>query len=251
MSLLKSLASNDESIKQETDSVGSGGVIDSGAPLSEITMAYITFSKKEAMGITLHAKTDAGREIRQTVYVTSGTDKGKKNTYTDKNGEKHFLPGFNLVNSLCLLTIGKPLDELDPVEKVVSVYSPEAKAEVPTKVPVIMELLGQKAYLGIIKQVVDKTAKDGNGVYQPTGETREENEIDKVFRASDKMTTTEIRAGATEAAFYETWTKKWVGQPARNKAKGASGTAGAPKAAGAAPGGTPKPTTSLFAKAAA
>jgi len=250
MSLLKALASNDDTIKQETDSVGSGGVVDSNAYLSTITMAYVTIAKSEAMGIVIHAKTDAGRDVRQTIYVTSGKDKGKKNFYVDKTGEKHFLPGFNMVNSICLLTVGKPLDEFDTPEKLVSVYSPEAKAEVPTKVPVLVDLIGQKIYLGLIKQIVDKTTKDSNGVYQPNGETREENELDKVFRAEDKLTTAEIRAGSTEATFFETWTKKWVGQPARNKAKGGSGVAGAPKVGGA-PGSTPKPTTSLFGAKAA
>jgi len=250
MSLLKALASNDETIKQETDSVGGGGVVDSGAYLSEITLAYMILSAGEATGLVLHAKTDTGRDLRQTLWVTSGKEKGKKTFYVDKNGEKHFLPGYNMANSICLLTVGKEIFELDTEDKVVNVYSSTAKAEVPTKVPMIMELLGKKIYLGMIKQVVDKTVKDGNGVYVPNGETREENELDKTFRAEDKLTTTEIRAAATEPAFYDTWTKKWVGQ-VKQKAKGASGTSGAPKAPGAAPGGTAKPTTSLFGKKAA
>jgi hypothetical protein len=90
-----------------------------------------------------------------------------------------------MANSLCLLTLGKEISELTTEEKVLNIYSPDAKAEVPTKVQVLMDLLNQEILVGLIKQTVDKTAKDAAGAYQPTGETREENEIDKFFRARD------------------------------------------------------------------
>jgi hypothetical protein len=93
---------------------------------------------------------------------------------------------------------------------------------------------------------VDKTKKNDAGVYEATGETRDENEIDKLFRAKDRMTTAEIRAQADTAGFIDTWDAKFSGI-VKMKAKGAGGTAGAPKAAGAAPAAAKKPTTSLFA----
>jgi hypothetical protein len=110
-----------------------------------------------------------------------------------------------------------------------------------------MDLLGKEIIVGLLKQTVDKTKKnEATGIYEATGDTREENELDKLFRARDRMTTAEIRAQAETAAFADTWEAKWAGK-VRNKSKGASGTAGAPKAAGAPAAAAKKPTNSLFA----
>jgi hypothetical protein len=244
MSLLTNLTT-DDTIAGERDSVG-GSVLDSGLYPSKITLAYLTKSDGGAVGLVLNAKSDQGREIRSTMWMTSGTAKGGLNTYTDTNGAKQYLPGFLMASSLSLLTVGKELNELVPETKVVPVYNKAAKAEVPTKVEMLTELLGQDILIGLLKQTVDKTVKnESTGKYEPTGETREENEIDKFFRARDRMTVAEVRAQATEAAFAATWEAKHKGNT-RNKAKGAtgaSGVAGAPKGAAAAA----KPKTSLFA----
>lgn len=245
--MLANLAT-DSSISEEKDSVGSGGVLNSGLYMATITMAYLSKAASGALGLVFSAKTEEGRDIRQTLWMTSGTAKGGKNYY-EKDGVKNYLPGFNHANSIALLTLAKEISAVETETKVVNVYSPEAKSEVPTKVEVLVDLLGKQVLLGIIKQTVDKTKKNDTGVYEPTGETREENELDKVFRASDRMTTAEVRGQAAEASFADVWNDKWSGKE-RNKSKGGSGTAGAPKAFGGAPGasaGTKKPATSLFA----
>lgn len=241
MSLLKNLAT-DETIANEKDSIGGGGVLESGLYPAKVTLAYVTKSSGGATGLVLKAKTSEGRDINQTLWMTSGTAKGAKNFY-EKDGVKSYLPGFIAANALSLLTTGKDIAELDTETKVVNVYSSEAKAEVPTKVEMVVDLLGKDIVIGLIKQTVDKNVKNDQGVYVASGDTREENEIDKFFRAEDHMTTAEIRAAASEPAFYNTWNTKWSGNT-RNKAKGAgtAGVAGAPKAAT----GTKKPTTSLF-----
>ena len=248
MSLLASLTS-DSSIQTEKDSVGGGaGALESGLYNCTVTMAYLNKSSGGALGLVLTLKTEQGREIRQTLWMTSGTAKGCKNYYENKDGEKQFLPGFNHANGLCLLTVGKEINAMDTETKMVNVYSPEAKAEVPTKVEVIMDLLGKEVLVGLLKQTVDKTVKNDAGVYVPTGETRDENEIDKLFRANDRLTTTEIRASANEASFANTWETKWAGKT-RDKSKAVSGGSGAPNLAkmNGTSGGTKKPASSLFA----
>lgn len=244
MSLLQNLTS-DDSIANERDSVGSGGVFESGIRAFKIVHAYIIQAASEAKGIVLSLKDADGKELRSTQYMTSGKAKGGTNFYIDKDGQKQYLPGFNLANSLCLLTVGKEISQLSTEQKVVGVYNKEAKQEVPTKVDMLVDLLGQDILVGVLKQIVDKTKKnDATGEYEATGETREENEIDKFFRARDRMTTAEIRAQATEAVFATTWETKWTGKE-RNKSKGAKaggGVAGAPKGVAAA-----KPKQSLFA----
>lgn len=246
MSLLANLTT-DESIANEKDSVGGSGPVDSGVYNCTVSMAHIIKSQGGAMGLVLTLKTDADKEIRQTLWMTSGTAKGCKNYYEDKNGAKQYLPGFNQAEALCLLTVGKGIGAMETETKVINLYSPEAKAEVPTKAEVLMDLLNQEIIVGIIKQTVDKTKKnDATGMYEATGETRDENEIDKFFRAKDRMTTSEIRAQAPEAIFVDTWDKKWSGK-VKDRAKGAAaGLPGVPKLGGA-PSASKKPTTSLFA----
>lgn len=244
MSLLKNLAS-DASIKTETDSLGGSSPMESGLYKFTVVTAHITTTGSGALGLVLNLKSEAGKDLRQTLWMTSGTAKGGKNYY-EKDGEKHYLPGYLHANSLALLTTGKEISELDTETKVINLYSSEAKAEVPTKVEMVMELLGKEILAGVIKQTVDKTKKNDAGVYEATGETRDENDIDKFFRARDRMTTAEIRAQAEVAAFADAWEAKWTGKT-KDRSKGAAnGTAGAPKA-GAAAAGTKKPTTSLFA----
>ena len=245
MSLLSNLTT-DETIANERDSVGSSGPLDSGLYNCNVSLAYIQKSQGGALGLTLHLKTDAGREVRQTLWMTSGTAKGCKNYYEDKQGAKQYLPGFIHANALALLTTGKEISALDTETKVINAYSPEAKAEVPTKVEMVMDLLGKEIVAGLIKQTVDKTQKNDAGVYVPTGETRDENEIDKFFRASDRKTTAEIRAQVEEAKFADTWLEKWQGKVKDKSSKtAATGAPGAPRAA--APAAAKKPATSLFA----
>lgn len=247
MSLLANLAT-DNTIANDTDTLGSAGALNSGLYNCTVSMAHITKSSGGAMGLVLTLKTTDGRDVRQTLWMTSGTAKGCKNYY-EKNGEKHYLPGFTHANNLCLLTVGKEVSQMDTETKVINLYSPEAKAEVPTKVEVLMDLLGKEIIVGLIKQTVDKTKKnETTGIYEATGETRDENEVDKFFRAKDRMTTAEIRAQAEEALFIGNWEQKWTGK-VRDRAKGSpAGLPGVPKLGGIpSAAATKKPTTSLFA----
>ena len=244
MSLLSGLTTSTD-IAAEKDSIGGGIVLDSNLYNFTVKLAYLQKADSEALSLVVHLTTEDGKDVRQQFWMTSGKEKGCKNYFVDKKGEKQYLPGFNMANSLCLLTVGKEISQMEPETKVVNLYSSEAKAEVPTNVEMLTELLGKQVLGGLIKQIVDKTAKDAAGNYQPTGETREENELDKLFRERDGKTTAEILAQAPEAVFIETWKKKWVGQ-VKDKSTKTAGTAGAPKAAGAAATGTAKPQNSLF-----
>ena len=249
MSILSALAT-DNSIQSEKDSVGASfGPVDSGLYNSTVMLAYLKTAASGALALELELKSDAGQIIRQTLWMTSGTAKGGKNYYEDKEGQKHYLPGFVIANSLALLTVGKEIGQLETETKVINAYSYEAKADVPTKVEMFTELLGTQVIAGVIRQTVDKNVKNDDGIYVPSGETRDENEIDKFFRMRDRMTTAEIRAQADKAVFVDTWAEKWTDK-VRNKAKAASGTAGAPRPgtglSSASQSGTRKPATSLF-----
>jgi hypothetical protein len=209
MSLFDNLKTQDD-INEDGDSVGGGGVVDSGLYPAKIGMAYIEKSKGGALALVLHLKLDQGKEVRQSLWMTSGDSKGNKNYY-EKDGEKNYLPGFTLANNLCLLSIGKEVGDVETEEKLIQLWNSEAKKELPTKKPVITGLLGKEIIAGVFRNTVDKTAKGDDGSYYPTGETRDENEVDKFFRARDNKTVAEIRASAEEATFYNTWKGKWTG----------------------------------------
>lgn len=243
MNMLARLATT-ETVTEERDVVGgSSGPLDSGVYSATVTMAYLGESAGGAMSLSLHLRTDDGKDLRQTLWMSSGRAKGSKTYYETKDGEKKYLPGFTLANSLCLLTLGKEISDLETEPKVIGLYSFDVKAEVPTKVDVLTDLLGKEISVALFKQTVDKNVKDAAGNYVPSGETREENEIDKFFRARDSMTVAEIRAQAPEAVFISTWREKWAGK-SRNKSKGIGGNTGI---AGAPAGAQQKPKTSLFA----
>ena len=239
MGLLDGLTT-DENIKVETDSLGGFQVLDSNVYDFKIKNAFITLSSGKAMAFNIHCKSTDGKELRQQLWVASGEAKGCKNYYIDKKtGDKRYLPGFNQANAICLLTVGKELSKLETTPGVAEVYGEK------TKVDVLKDLIGQDITLGVIKQLVDKTAKNPDtGNYEPTGESKTENEIDKVFRARDGLTVTEIRAKLTDPVFKGKWTEKWNGQ-VKDKTTNTSGAvAGAPAAKRTA--GAAAPVDDLF-----
>jgi hypothetical protein len=212
MSAFASLTSSDESIENETDVVRkSFGPIAGGIYPSTITMAYASKSRGGAQALTLHLETDSGHEYKQDIYATSGTAKGCLNTYVDKNtGKKEYLPGFLLIESLCLLAVGKPVSELSAEDKLVNIWSYDAKKEVPTEVPVLTELLGKRIEAGILKVFNNKNVNQGTQEapnWVKSNEVEEKNEIDKFFRATDHMTTAEIRGGS-EASYWTKWPER-------------------------------------------
>jgi hypothetical protein len=247
MSLLSNLSKTaDETINNEKDTVGGGGVLDSALYPATIDIAYLEKKQSGALFLNVHLKTDDGRMHREGLCIASGDAKGNK-SYYEKNGQRFFLPGFNHASSMALLSAGKELAEMDTEKKTIKLYNFDAGKEMPQDVDMVTDLVGQRIIVGLQKQIVDKRQKADDGSYQPTGETREVNEIDKVFRERDRLTTAEVRAGAEEATFYATWDAKWTGQ-VRNKASAANdgngnggGVAGVPKA-----GGSTKPKSSLF-----
>lgn len=245
MSLLKNLETK-AGVEGEKDVLGGGGALDSGLYDFTIKVAYVTTSSGGALALNTIFDYN-GKEVRQQFWMTSGNDKGNKNTYT-KDGKEFYLPGFITANSLALLTVGKEISQLDLEEKTIKLYDFEAKGEVPTKVQVFTELTGQTVTAGVQKQTVDKNIDsgqvDGNGrkIYVPSGETRDINEVVKFFRVDDGLTVPEIEAQVTEAKFKNDWDAKYTGKTI-NKAKGSKDgvTAGSPSAGA-------KPTKSLFAK---
>ena len=243
MGLLANLKTDDTIADAKEDVTSGSFILPSNLYDFTIELAYIGKSSGGAMSLNLHLTGDNGTTIRQTVYVTSGDAKGNLNYYVDKKKVKQYLPGFNIGNSLCLLTAGKEIGELDTEEKVVNLYDFDAGKELPTKVNAITDIMGKQVTLGVNKQTVDKNVKQDDGTYAASGEIKEENEIDRVFRSTDGLTVTEIKAESIEPAIKAKWLEKWL-DVTKNKAKGTA--AGATGAVAGAPVAD-KPKKSLFA----
>jgi hypothetical protein len=243
-----------DTTKLETSEDRLGGGFEplaSGAYTGTIKLAYAgKAAQSDAQNVTIHVDVN-GKEFRETIYITNR--KGE-NFYADKQdpSKKMPLPGFTTVDDICLLTTGEGLIDQETEEKVVKLYNFQERKEVNTPTQCLTALHGKTIRLGILREIVDKEAKDASGNYVPTGETRTQNTIDKVFHPETNMTVNEYRNELSAPEFHDAWVKKNEGQD-RNKAKGAAaGGAGAagigrPPVAGAAGGAQPE-KKKLFGK---
>lgn len=177
--------------KVEDDYIGGGGVLETDIYPAEVKYAYIGKSgSSDAKNLTLSLKVN-GLEIQRQIWMTNG--KGEV-TYKDKrSGEEKNLPGFNQVNSLCMLLCSKEVGDMDVEEKTLNLYDYESKKEIPQAVDCFVELHGLKLNVAIQKQIVDKTEKnEATGDYDPTGETRATNEFIKFFPEDKLVTISEV-----------------------------------------------------------
>lgn len=249
MSIFSAFKNTDVKIEKTTDSVGgsvSFGVVDTDVYNCTIKQAYVDQSAGGATSVTFEFQSDAGNVIRSTQWITSGKAKGQKHYYTDKKGKNHNLPGYTIVDDIHSLITEQPLSAAESEEKQVKVYDFDKGAQVAVPKQVLTELIGQKIVLAIEKQIVDKNIKNGEGAYVPSGETREQNEVVKVFCEDGRMTMTERLGGADEGTFVDTWISKNKGET-KNRAKGtAAQPAGNVAGLQASPVADAPKTTSLF-----
>lgn len=231
-----------EGLEASRDVLGGGfGAVDSDVYAGTIKLAYAGKSQGGAHSLTVHVDL-GGREYRETLYVTN---KQGENFYKNKDGKKSPLPGFTTANDLALLSTGVALNEQEVEERVVKLYDFDAKAEVPTKVQAVVSMHGKPITLGILKQIVDKNVKDGNGNYVPSGETREENTIDKVFHTDTGKTVSEFTAKVEQPEFMGKWADKNKGT-VRDRTTAKVGKVGAPGQQAANSASHKAPAKSLF-----
>lgn len=233
-----------ENAEGEKDVLGGGGyLVDSDAYDATIEIAYLGQSEGGANSLTVVLDLGDSKKLRETIWFTNK----QGGTTFEKDGKINNLPGFNQVNGLCLLaTGGKALADCTVGKATYPIWDTNAGKELPKEVEVLEELKGQKIVAGILRVIEDKQKKnEATGKYEPTGETREINTIDKFFQEGTRRTVTEIKAGEENGVFIDAWIEKKQGQVI-NKAKGTSVKSGIPgQAAASAPTGEGK---SLFAK---
>ncbi|MBL4705093.1 MAG: hypothetical protein JKY54_11255 [Flavobacteriales bacterium] len=237
-----------EGFAPEEDRIGGGGTVTSGAYDAIIKMLFVAPTKKGGSNLVLEALLDMGEgkkpvTYRETIFVMN--EKGE-NFYIDKQGDKQLYPGYQMADSLCLMTNGFQLSDQDMEIKTQNIYDYDTKKEVPTEVPVLMGMLDQPITLGI-QEIKSFKQKSVDGKYEDTSDTRKTNETKKVFRTECKRTSTEVRAGLETAVFYDAWCKANTDE-LYDKTKGKGGGASKEGAPGQKTGDKAAPKKSLFGK---
>ena len=216
-----------DDIEEEKDVIGQG-VIDSGLGLYTIAKAYFTESKGGALALNFEGKDNNGQYLREQFWVKSGKAKGCKNYYKDKNGNKRYLPGFNMANSLCQLVINKEISKCEVKKTKISLWNNNTKSLEETEVDALPELLSKKIGIGAIKCRSNKVKyNQDTGKYDEINEERFTNEIDKFFHPKTGQTITEMK-GKSKAVFKDKWVNKWRGKTKDTYKEVDEGTYGSP-----------------------
>lgn len=205
MALFAELDTN--GVERSEDTLSGGfNLLDSDIYEAKIKAAYGGASQAGALNVTVVCDIK-GQEYSETVYITGRN----KLPYFEKNGKRRFLPGYNIINSICKITTGKGLTELDSEDKTLLIFDPSENKRKPKEVPVLTDLTGKFICLGIIKELRNKAKQikqdDDSVVYVDTPETREDNRINAVFDVDTHRTLNEIEDNK-EAVFWDKWLEK-------------------------------------------
>lgn len=227
MSNIFALDQDVEEVKA-TDTLGKY-TLDGGLYDFRIKQAFLDRAKSGAQCLNLElARRGVDRTNTFQIYFTS---KAAPDSFTtEKNGKKFPTYGYNKINDLCLRAIGKKFSEMELVTKKVKVW--ENRKEVNADRKVFEELIGTDIAIGITEIREDK--------YDDPAVKVLKNELDKFFDADSKLTTAEIAAEKTEAAFAKTWKEKYEGQVIDKTTK-ATSVPGAPAS------GAPSSAPDIFA----
>jgi len=189
-----------EDIVEATDKIGGGYAKfnDTGYYEVEIEKAYAGTSNGGAFSVTVHFKREDGAKLQMTEYISSGTSKGCKNYYLDKNGVKQYLPGYNKIKSLDAILGYDRQYPLTSTGKVM-LWDRDLKTEIPVEKEVIKEWVGKKVGILVMKKLEDKYAN-------PT-EFRTLFEVEHFVLPKTGQTRNEIVAGSF--GFKDKWLEKF------------------------------------------
>lgn len=237
-----------DGLEEKEDRVGGGSfAFDTDVYLATIKLPFAGKSNGGADFVDITFEID-GKEYSERFWVTSSAAKGNKNFYMVKDkdkketGKKKALPGFDIVNDICLLTLDLELREIEFEEKVVQIWDTDAGKKVPKNAPVATGLIGQQVYIAIQKKIENKSTKNQTtGEYDLTADTREVNSVEKVGHYPSKTTVVEAQK-ELPVEFLDKWQEKNKGNTfdARKLKDGEAGStsrpggsrAGAPPASG-------------------
>lgn len=237
---------SNDGLEQTEDRLGGGGFkLETDIYTGPIKLAYAGKTDGGSKFMTFVFDFD-GKEFKHTEYATNKQgqnffmvkDKDKKET-----GKKAPLPGFTVINDICLATVEQELKDINFEDKMVNIYDYDLRKEVAKSVPVAIDLLGKVVSLAIVKTVENKTEMQGNERVT-TNDTQDVNSIEKVFNTESKLTLVEAREGKPPE-FWNMWLEKNKGVTRDKTAKNGV-KSGKPGGAAPTAGGTER--KSLFSK---
>jgi hypothetical protein len=193
--------------------VGGGGFLwDSGVYDATIKMVYLNQTESDAISFNIELLNSDGKTLEEPFWIVNSKAKGNKTWYTSKSGKPVPIPGYVSADHLCRAVLGETLDSVRKTAeiKTVSVYNKEQGKKVATEKPVITSLLNKAVKVAVQQVIVDKTAKNGNGQYLPTGETKNINEC-KFFGSVENGKTADEIAKNQPATMFTRWADKNTG----------------------------------------
>lgn len=179
-----------EGLEDQVDRVGGNyGPVDTGIYLMTLKALYAGQSVKGAHSVTVIGDID-GKEYTETIYITNKEGQNWS-PHRDNPKKRVPLPGFSVINNILLIVTGRPLAETQFSERKLEIFDFESRKRELKSVQCADGVLGEKVYVGIHNNLVNKNEDDGTGKYVPTAEERNENRIDAVFHPELKITVTE------------------------------------------------------------
>lgn len=225
-----------DSLEENKDVLGGDGkfTIPTDLYAGTIKMAYAVESKSGAMGIHLEVTLEGQeKNYTETIYITN---RNGDNFYS-RDGKNFPLPGFSIINDICLITTGTEISEAATENKLVNVWDFESKKMIPKEHPVLVDLIGKEISLGILEIRQNKTKlNERSGKYEPVNEEETINAISKVFDTESQLTVYEA-TNQKDPEFFDAWKEKNSGKTQdrykeqKGASTGASGSAGSAKPA--------------------
>ncbi len=242
---INGLAIGSDVEETSADTLGGGSFVKpTGLYPVKIDMAYLGESRGGAVSLNLHLKVaNDNAEIRQTIYVTSGDAKGKKNYYVGKDGKKRLLPGMLLGDNLSRIATGQALGDLTTEKKTIKLWNFDTSSLQPTEVDALTAMIGKDILIGLTMHRENKRVNDGNGNYVDGPDAKEFNELDKVF-FPDGYSLAEKAAEAETPEFHKKWATRFDKDYVKDTFKPVAGGGSTTPKADALPAGTP--SGSLF-----
>ena len=202
-------------IEESKDVLGGAGyILETDVYEARIITAYTDFFKSGAQFINMKyevVRPDGSTQNFNERYTI--TNKAGNIYYMGKDGKKHVLPGYELMDDICLLASGKTLAEQDTEKKVLQLWNGAEGKEMPTEVDCLTDLFGTKVLLAIQKVHRNKQVADASGKYIDSKDEQNLNETRKAFDAEYRTTVPEMRAAerngvAPEPQFIDKWLAK-------------------------------------------
>jgi hypothetical protein len=216
-------------VKMSEDNVGGSTYIKNADVYdAEVQLCYYGESAGGAAFLDWEFKLKGAGFYNERIYFSKTKANNQSFKYEDKDGEEHYLPGYETNFNMTMAAVGKELVEcikegVAAGPKTLKLYDYAQGKKVDTEVEAVLPVQGATMQLCIKKyrkpNSVKTTDDKGKQVYADSAnETRESNEIALVC-VDDGRTYNEVVKKKTEAVVRAEWIEVWKGKTHTIKAK--------------------------------